>query len=84
MPFDGRARGSLNISQRKNTPLRQWSKKNPLEILGIRPGITLDSIRKIMTAVGVTLREVREDTLSHSYAAQDGCMSMSSIPSFAG
>ncbi len=45
--------------------------EKPLEILGIRPGITLDSIRKIMTTAGVTLREVREDTLSHSYAAQD-------------
>jgi hypothetical protein len=45
--------------------------ENPLEILGIRPGITLDSIRKIMTAAGVNLREVREDTLSHSFGAQD-------------
>jgi hypothetical protein len=39
----------------------------PLEILGIRPGITLDSIRKIMTTAGVTIREVHEDTLSHSF-----------------
>jgi hypothetical protein len=45
--------------------------ENPLEILGIRPGITLDSIRKIMTAASVTLREVHEDTLSHSFSAQD-------------
>ncbi|HEY3874324.1 MAG TPA: hypothetical protein VGM92_02525 [Candidatus Kapabacteria bacterium] len=43
----------------------------PLEILGIRPGITLDSIRTIMAAAGVPIREVREDTLSHSYAAPD-------------
>jgi hypothetical protein len=45
--------------------------EKPLEILGIRPGITLDSIRKIMTTAGVTLREVREDTISHSFSAQD-------------
>ena len=45
--------------------------EKPLEILGIRPGITLDSIRKIMTTAGVTMREVHEDTLSHSFGAQD-------------
>jgi hypothetical protein len=45
--------------------------EKPLEILGIRPGITLDSIRKIMKDAGVVMREVHEDTLSHSYAAQD-------------
>jgi hypothetical protein len=45
--------------------------ENPLEILGIRPGITLDSVRKIMTGAGVAVREVREDTLSHCYSAPD-------------
>lgn len=40
----------------------------PLEILGIRPGITYDSIKKIMTDAGVNIREVKIDTLSHSFA----------------
>ncbi len=43
----------------------------PLEILGMRPGITMDSVRKIMTTAGSALREVREDTLSHSFGGQD-------------
>jgi hypothetical protein len=55
----------------KKTVVAPAVEQQPLEILGIRPGITLDSIRKIMTTAGVTMREVREDTLSHSYAAQD-------------
>ena len=44
---------------------------DPLEILGIRPGITLDSIRKIMVNAAVPIREVHEDTLSHCFAAPD-------------
>ncbi len=60
----------------KHRPLKKHvvaapAEDNPLEILGIRPGITLDSVRKIMTIAGVSLREVHEDTLSHSFGAQD-------------
>jgi hypothetical protein len=44
---------------------------NPLEILGIRPGISFDSVNGIMTSATVKMREVREDTLSHSYADQN-------------
>ncbi|SRR5579883_1974788 len=42
--------------------------ERPLEIFGIRPGISRDSIQRIMTDAGVHLREVREDTLSHTYS----------------
>ena len=68
------------MGQQKDLPKHKPVKKHivapsvdekPLEILGMRPGITLDSIRKIMKDAGVTIREVREDTLSHSYGAQD-------------
>ncbi len=41
---------------------------NPLGIIGIRPGIGIDSVRAVMKLSGALLREVREDTLSHSYA----------------
>jgi hypothetical protein len=44
---------------------------NPLEILGIRPGISFDSVSGIMKDAAVKMREVREDTLSHSYADQN-------------
>jgi hypothetical protein len=40
---------------------------NPLEIFGIRPGISFDSVRRIMTVAGAAMRDVHEDTLSHSY-----------------
>ncbi|HWF43413.1 MAG TPA: hypothetical protein VG537_02105 [Candidatus Kapabacteria bacterium] len=43
---------------------------NPLELLGIRPGIGIDSIRRIMTDAGVTMREVQQDTLTHCFADQ--------------
>jgi hypothetical protein len=42
---------------------------NPLQILGIRPGITLDSLLRIMAAAGAPTREVKEDTLTKSFAA---------------
>jgi hypothetical protein len=70
----------LVMAQQTNPAKHKASKKhvatpvveeNPLEILGMRPGITLDSIRRIMKDAGVTLREVHEDTLSHSFGAQD-------------
>ena len=43
------------------------SDDHPLELFGIRPGITFDSVTNIMAAAATTLREVREDTISHSY-----------------
>ncbi|HET6400419.1 MAG TPA: hypothetical protein VFH95_03385 [Candidatus Kapabacteria bacterium] len=51
-----KARTTENIAEEK-----------PLEIFGIRPGITFDSVKNIMAAASTTLREVREDTISHSY-----------------
>lgn len=41
---------------------------HPLEIFGIRPGISFDSVHSIMAAAGATMREVHDDTLSHSYS----------------
>ncbi|MFI5202681.1 MAG: hypothetical protein ACHQNE_09865 [Candidatus Kapaibacterium sp.] len=43
------------------------SDEHPLEIFGIRPGITFDSVKNIMTAAASALHELREDTISHSY-----------------
>ena len=43
---------------------------NPLQILGIRPGIGIDSIQRIMKDAEVTLREVQQDTLTHCFADQ--------------
>src|SRR5665213_1017550 len=43
------------------------AEEKPLEIFGIRPGISFDSVQRIMTPAGATLRDVHEDTLSHSY-----------------
>ena len=50
------------------TRVAQHSEEHPLEIFGIRPGITFDSVKSIMAAAGTTLREVREDSISHSYS----------------
>ena len=43
---------------------------DPLQLFGIRPGITLDSIRKVMSDAGATLREVPQDSLTRSYGDQ--------------
>ena len=44
---------------------------NPLCILGIRPGLTMDSVRQVMKDAGTTVREVREDTLTHTFGGQN-------------
>ena len=41
---------------------------NPLQIFGIRPGISIDSVRHIMKDAEVTIREVQQDTLTHCFA----------------
>jgi len=43
-------------------------KSGPLQLLGIRPGLTLDSIQKIILPLGIKMREVSEDTLTHCFA----------------
>ncbi|MDP4200405.1 MAG: hypothetical protein Q8922_07045 [Bacteroidota bacterium] len=41
---------------------------HPLHLLGIRPGISIDSIRSVIYDAGAPIREVKEDTLTHSYS----------------
>jgi hypothetical protein len=43
---------------------------DPLQLFGIRPGISLDSIRKIMAEAGTLVREVPQDTLTRSFGDQ--------------
>jgi hypothetical protein len=40
----------------------------PLQILGIRPGISLDSVQRIVKNAGVALRDVPQDTLTNCFA----------------
>jgi hypothetical protein len=40
--------------------------QHPLQLLGIRPGISLDSIQQVVHDAGAPIREVKEDTLTHS------------------
>ena len=47
--------------------MNQRTESNPLQLLGIRPGISLDSLRTVARVAGVALREVKEDTLSRTY-----------------
>ncbi len=43
--------------------------ENPLEIFGIRPGISFDSVNYLMRASSATMREVHgEDSISRSYS----------------
>jgi hypothetical protein len=39
----------------------------PVHILGMRPGITMDSVKKVMTLIDAKWREVPLDTISRSY-----------------
>ncbi len=38
-----------------------------LQLIGIRPGISFDSVRKALASGGGSMREVQLDTLSHSF-----------------
>lgn len=42
----------------------------PLQIIGIRPGLHLDSIQRIIAPLGIHMREVAQDTLTHCFADQ--------------
>ncbi|MEO6939722.1 MAG: hypothetical protein ABI444_06240, partial [Candidatus Kapaibacterium sp.] len=39
----------------------------PMHILGMRPGLSLDSIRSVIASAGATLREISEDSLTQSF-----------------
>ena len=41
---------------------------NPLQLFGIRPGISIDSVQHIMKDAAVTIREVQQDTLTNCFA----------------
>jgi hypothetical protein len=40
----------------------------PINVLGIRPGVTLDSVKSIAAVAGVTLRAVDQDTVTNCFA----------------
>jgi hypothetical protein len=40
----------------------------PLGIIGIRPGLSIDSVRRVVDKSGSRMREVLEDTISRSFA----------------
>jgi hypothetical protein len=42
----------------------------PLHLIGIRPGVSMDSIQRIIQDAGVTMREVKQDTLTRCFADQ--------------
>lgn len=52
---------------KKMTAAETVAEYHPLHLLGIRPGISLDSIRRVLHDAGAPIREVKEDTLTHSY-----------------
>lgn len=54
----------------KTTEQKLLEKAGPLQLLGIRPGLTLDSLQKIMLPLGIKMREVSQDTLTHCFADQ--------------
>jgi hypothetical protein len=58
---------SSGRAQHKSQPKSPTTTKQirSLELLGIRPGISIDSVRKAL-GTGVQLREVGEDSLTHS------------------
>lgn len=68
-PSLGRAQSHAAYSKRKaaltpNVPMIL----PPLQILGVRPGISLDSVQRLVKAAGVTLRDVPQDTLTNCFA----------------
>ena len=53
----------------RSTVARSAASAKPLEILGLRPGISLDSVRSVLSEAGVRIREVREDSVSRAFQA---------------
>jgi hypothetical protein len=64
----------LVLAQAKRTPKKPVvtpaAPYDPLQIFGIRPGVSLDSIRKLIKEAGTVLREVPQDTLTRSFGDQ--------------
>src|ERR1035437_3885577 len=54
----------------KKTAAETLAEYHPLYLLGIRPGISLDSIQRVIHDAGAPMREVKEDTLTHSFGDQ--------------
>src|SRR5437016_3641285 len=63
------AQSRKKVRNPANVTVAEQPVYNPLQILGIRPGISLDSLLKIMAAAAAPTREVKEDTLTKSFAA---------------
>ena len=69
--------GSANAQQKPAKPKTSTAKPPaakaapvypPIHILGIRPGITIDSVQKVMKEIDAQWREVNIDTLTRSYS----------------
>ncbi len=67
-PLRAQSRHAKHPASKHNEIEARPVEQAPLEIFGIRPGITFDSVREVMAAAGATMRLVREDSISHSYS----------------
>lgn len=49
-------------------PAKSASFVKPINVLGIRPGITFDSVKSIAAVAGVAIRPVEQDTVTNCFA----------------
>lgn len=49
-------------------PAAPTQEYHPLHILGIRPGLQLDSIQRVLKDASAPIREVKDDTLTRSFS----------------
>lgn len=52
----------------RKPPIKKEIQYPPVHLLGMRPGLTKDSIEKVLTAAGTAWREVTLDTITRSYS----------------
>jgi hypothetical protein len=58
------------VAPGKEVVAKEVVSAKPINVLGIRPGITLDSVKSVAAQAGVTLRRVTQDSITNCFADQ--------------